>query len=125
MKWNHLGIKTNNLKKSLHFYCEVLGLSVLEEVDILGKKFYFVGNDSFQIEIEEGNPSDTQANVSVLTGLYHMSLTVDDIHGLVARLKENGTAIFFEPLQPRPDRWTSFVQGPDGEYIQLIQYVNN
>ena len=49
---------------------------------------------------------------------------VDDIKGLVAMLKERGVAVAFDPLQPRPDRWTSFIQGPDGEFIQLIEHVN-
>ena len=88
MKWNHLGIKTASLEKSLEFYCDILGLRIVDEVDILGKKFYFVGNDDFSIEIEPGNPGDAQANMSVQTGMYHFSLTVDDIKGLVAMLKE-------------------------------------
>ncbi len=123
MKWNHIGIKTGNMKKSLHFYLDLLGLKVLEVVDILGKKFYFIGNENFSIEIEEGNPTDTQADMASSTGIYHISLTVDDLRGLVDKLKQNGVLVVFDPLQPRPDRWTSFIQGPDGEFIQLIEYV--
>ncbi len=124
MKWNHLGIKAADLSKSLGFYCDILGLRIVDEVDILGKRFYFVGNDYFSIEIEPGNPDDVQANASAQTGMYHFSLTVDDIKGLVAMLRERGVTVAFDPLQPRPDRWTSFIQGPDGEFIQLIEYVN-
>lgn len=123
MKWNHIGIKTGNMKKSLHFYLDLLELKVLEVVDILGKKFYFIGNENFSIEIEEGNPTDTQADMASSTGIYHISLTVDDLRGLVDKLKQNGVLVVFDPLQPRPDRWTSFIQGPDGEFIQLIEYV--
>ncbi|HDP80962.1 MAG TPA: VOC family protein [Spirochaetes bacterium] len=123
MKWNHIGIKTADMEKSLNFYCGLLGLRQLEVVDILGKKFYFVGNDDFSIEIEEGNPTDTQAAMGSSTGIYHMSFTVEDIRGLVRKLRDSGVLVIFDPLQPRPDRWTSFIQGPDGEFIQLIEYV--
>ena len=44
-------IYVNSLEKSLEFYCDILGLRIVDEVDILGKKFYFVGNDDFSIEI--------------------------------------------------------------------------
>jgi catechol 2,3-dioxygenase-like lactoylglutathione lyase family enzyme len=50
MKWNHTGIKTTNLEKSIHFYCDILGFRKLEEVVILNKKYIFVGNDTVKIE---------------------------------------------------------------------------
>jgi catechol 2,3-dioxygenase-like lactoylglutathione lyase family enzyme len=123
MKFYHLGIKAKDVNQSLHFYCDILGLKIIETVVIMEKKFYFVGNESFQIEIEGGNPGDTQANAGTMTGLNHLSLVVEDIQSLAKRFNENGVKLLFEPLQPRPDRWTTFVQDPDGVLIQLIQYV--
>jgi catechol 2,3-dioxygenase-like lactoylglutathione lyase family enzyme len=123
MKFYHLGIKAKDVDRSFHFYCDIMGLKIIETVVIMEKKFYFVGNESFQIEIEGGNPGDTQANASTMTGLNHISLVVEDIQSLAKRFKENGVKLLFEPLQPRPDRWTTFVQDPDGVLIQLIQYV--
>ncbi len=123
MKFYHLGIKAKDVEQSLRFYCDIMGLRKIETVTIMGKNFYFVGNDTFQIEIEGGNPGDTQANAGTMTGLNHISLIVEDIQALARRLKDMGVALLFEPLQPRPDRWTTFVQDPDGVLIQLIQYV--
>lgn len=123
MKFYHLGIKAKDVNQSLQFYCDIMGLKIIETVVIMEKKFYFVGNESFQIEIEGGNPGDTQANAGTMTGLNHIGLVVEDIQSLSKRFKENGVKLLFEPLQPRPDRWTTFVQDPDGVLIQLIQYV--
>lgn len=123
MKFYHLGIKAKDVQESLRFYCDIMGLRKIETVSIMGKNFHFVGNDTFQIEIEGGNPGDTQANASTMTGLNHISLIVEDIQALAVRLKEMGVKLLFEPLQPRPDRWTTFVQDPDGVLIQIIQYV--
>ncbi len=123
MKFYHLGIKAKDVNQSLQFYCDILGLKIIETVVIMEKKFYFVGNESFQIEIEGGNQGDTQANAGTMTGLNHIGLVVEDIQSLAKRFKENGVKLLFEPLQPRPDRWTTFVQDPDGVLIQLIQYV--
>ncbi len=123
MRWNHAGIKTSNLERSLHFYCDVLGLRRTESVTILNKNYHFVGNDFISIEIEEGNPTDTQADPRAMTGLYHMALTVDDLEGLAAKLREHNVNFIVPPVQLREDRKISFIEDPDGVYIQLIQYL--
>lgn len=122
MKWYHLGIKVKDINESLRFYCDILGLRKIETVSILGKNYHFVGNESFQIELEEGNPGDVQANPGAMTGMNHFSVVVDDIHGLAAGLRERGVQML-DPFQPRPDRWTTFLHDPDGVLIQIIQYV--
>jgi len=123
MRWNHVGIKTSDIEKSLHFYCDVLGLRKTESVTILNKHYQFVGNDSISIEIEEGNPDDTRAVPRAMTGLYHMALTVDDIEAIAAKLRENSVNFVIPPVQLRPDRKICFIEDPDGVYIQLIQYL--
>jgi lactoylglutathione lyase len=121
MKWDHIGIKASDVDRSLRFYTDILGLERQEELEIMGKRFYFVGNDTISIEIEEGNADDTQADPRTQTGLYHLAFTVDDVEGLVDRLKSEGIPIALEPLSTRPDRIVAFVEDPDGAFIQFIQ----
>jgi catechol 2,3-dioxygenase-like lactoylglutathione lyase family enzyme len=123
MRWNHAGIKTANLKKSLDFYCDIFGFRVLEEVEIRGKKYYFVGNDSLSMEIEECNPSDKQADMTVESGLYHICFTVDDLAKTAEEFTVKGVTFALPPSQFRPDRKIAFLRDPDGVVIQLIQYV--
>ena len=121
MIWNHVGIKSADLRKSLHFYCDLLGLEKQEEIEIFGKSFIFVGNDTVSIEIEAGNPDDTPIDPRTQTGLYHLAFTVDNVSVLVERLRSEGVPIVLEPLSTRPDRLVAFVQDPDGAFVQLIQ----
>ena len=123
MKWDHIGIKASDVDRSLRFYCEILGLERQEELEIMGKRFYFVGNDTLSVEIEAGNPGDTQADPRTQTGLYHLAFTVDDVEGLVDRLKSEGVPIALEPVSTRPDRIVAFVEDPDGAFIQFIQIL--
>ena len=123
MKWNHLGIKSADIAKSLHFYCDLLGFQRQETLEIFGKTYYFVGDDSASIEIEAGNPGDTQTNPRFQTGLYHLAFTVDDVRGLVERLRAQGVAVVLDPLSTRPDRIVAFIEDPDGVFIQLIQIL--
>lgn len=125
MRWDHVGIKASDIEKSLAFYCDVLGLEKQEELEILGKRFFFVGNETVSIEIEAGNSGDKQADPRTQTGLYHLAFTVDDLEGLVDRLKAAGVPIALPPVSTRPDRIVAFVEDPDGAFLQLIQVLDN
>ena len=118
-----MGIKSADMEKSLHFYCNLLGLEKQEELDIFGKSFIFVGNDTVSIEIEAGNPDDRRIDPRTQTGLYHLAFTVDDVSAMVERLKSEGVPIALEPLSTQPDRLIAFVEDPDGAFIQLIQLI--
>ncbi|MDP2853772.1 MAG: VOC family protein [Smithellaceae bacterium] len=123
MKWYHLGIKAKDSEASIRFYRDILGLHIIDTVEIWGKKFTFVGNDTIQIEIEQANPGDAQADPSSMTGLNHFSVVVDDIHGLVKEARVKSANVLMDPFNPRPDRLTTFIKDPDGVLIQVIQYV--
>jgi lactoylglutathione lyase len=123
MKWYHLGIKAKDSEASIRFYRDILGLDIIDTVEIWGKKFTFVGNDTIQIEIEQANPGDAQADPSSMTGLNHFSVVVDDIHGLVKEARVKNAGVLMDPFNPRPDRLTTFIKDPDGVLIQVIQYV--
>lgn len=123
MKWYHVGIKAAASEASVQFYRDILGLEVIDRVEIWGKQFIFVGNDTISIEIEQANPGDTPSDPSFMTGLNHFSLVVEDIRALTDKAREKGADVLMEPFHPRPDRLTTFVRDPDGVLIQLIQFV--
>lgn len=123
MQWDHASIKVKDLNVSLEFYCEKLGLRQLEVLTLLEKDYYFVGNESIRIEIELGNPSDTQSDMSVMTGLYHMAFKVNDLDALATRLEAGGVKFRLPPIRIRPDRpKIAFIEDPDGVVIQLMEY---
>ncbi len=123
MKWNHTGIKTSDVNKSLHFYCDILGFRILEEVVILNKMYRFVGNDTVKIEIEEKKPEDAQVDMKDHSGLYHLCFTVEDIEKTAADLKEKNVKFELPVSQFMPGRKIAFIRDPDGVVIQLIQYL--
>jgi lactoylglutathione lyase len=120
---HHTGIKSADLKKSIDFYTRILGLEVLEEVQVLQRTFYFVGNDKTRIEIEEANPGDEMMLVDKGFGLYHLAFAVDDLEALAAHLKRESVKFIMEPAQLRSDRKIAFIEDPDGVRIQLIEFL--
>ena len=123
MYLHHSGIKSADIDKSLDFYTRILGLEVLERIDLVGRRFYFIGNDKTRIEIEQSNPGDEMINVDKGYGLYHLAFAVDDLEGLAARLKAESVRFIMEPMQLRADRKIAFIEDPDGVRIQLIEFV--
>ena len=124
MKWDHCGIRAADLERSLRFYTDVLGLELLEVVTVLDQPFYFVGNDTIRIEIEQANPAQIAAATGPQAGLYHLAFEVDDLEGAAARLRDAGAQFLLQPSQFREDRKIAFILDPDGVAVQLIQYLN-
>jgi len=124
MKWDHCGIRAADLERSLRFYTDVLGLELLEVVTVLDQPFYFVGNDTVRIEIEQANPAQIAAATGPAAGLYHLAFEVDDLEGAAARLRDAGAQFLLPPSQFREDRKIAFILDPDGVAVQLIQYLN-
>lgn len=124
MRYDHVGLKCADLERSLAFYCDTLGFRVLEELEIFGRRFTFVGNETTAIELEQGNPGDTRIDPRSQTGQNHLAFLVDDVRELAARLASRGVPIVLEPLSTRPGRLVAFVEDPDGVFIQLIELVD-
>ncbi len=123
MYLHHSGIKSADIDRSLDFYTRILGLEVLERIDLVGRRFYFIGNDKTRIEIEQSNPGDEMINVDKGYGLYHLAFAVEDLEGLATRLKAESVRFIMEPMQLRADRKIAFIEDPDGVRIQLIEFV--
>jgi lactoylglutathione lyase len=121
--YHHSGIKSADINKSLDFYTRIMGLEILEKIDLVGRSFYFVGNDKTRIEIEEANPGDEMMLVDKGFGLYHLAFAVEDLDGLAARLKSESVKFILEPIQLRADRKIAFIEDPDGVRIQLIEFL--
>lgn len=122
MRFDHVGIKSKDIKKSVDFYTRILGFEVLEEVEVLNSIYTFVGDETTRIEIEQAAPNDKMIDVNTQYGLYHIAFIVKDIDSLAERLKKDGVKFIMEPIQLREDRKIAFIEDPDGVRIQLIDF---
>jgi catechol 2,3-dioxygenase-like lactoylglutathione lyase family enzyme len=119
MKFHHVGIRCTDPDAALRFYTEVLGFSVLEDLEIAGARCVFVGNETVRIELEGGGDPMNAGPATV--GLTHFAVEVDDIDATAARIAGRGGEFLIPPFQIRPTRKVAFVKAPDGVLIQLIQ----
>lgn len=123
--FDHVTITVSDLKRSVEFYRDLLGLEVMGMLEQNGGDFklvYFQAGDAV-IEMfhfaEEGTPvpeSDDQD-----PGIKHFGFKVEDIDDVTRRLKEEGVEFTLDPLDAEGDVRIAFFQDPDGVLIELVE----
>jgi len=119
MRFLHTMVRVTDLDASLHFYCELLGLEVLNRFDIEAGRFTLVflaapGNEVAQVELTHNwdpEPYDGGRNFG------HLAYEVEDIYGLCQRMMDAGVTV----NRPPRDGHMAFVRSPDQISIELLQ----
>jgi len=119
MRFLHTMVRVTDLEASLYFYCELLGLEVLNRFDIEAGRFTLVflaapGNEVAQVELThnwEPEAYDGGRNFG------HLAYEVEDIYGLCQRLMDAGVTV----NRPPRDGHMAFVRSPDQISIELLQ----
>jgi lactoylglutathione lyase len=119
MKYLHTMVRVTDLKASLAFYCEALGLREVRRMENEKGRFTLVylaapGDDSAQIELTYNWDPEVYAGGR---NFGHVAYEVDDIYALCERLRKHGVAI----NRPPRDGHMAFVRSPDQISVELLQ----
>lgn len=119
MKYLHTMVRVTDLKASLAFYCEALGLREVRRMENEKGRFTLVylaapGDDSAQIELTYNWDPEVYAGGR---NFGHVAYEVDDIYALCERLRKHGVAI----SRPPRDGHMAFVRSPDQISVELLQ----
>jgi lactoylglutathione lyase len=119
MKYLHTMVRVGDLGKSLHFYCELLGLREIRRVDNEEARFTLVflaapGDDAAQIELTYNWDPEPY---TIGRAFGHLAYQVDDIYALCAKLQAGGVII----NRPPRDGHMAFVRSPDDISVELLQ----
>ncbi len=124
MRILHTMLRVGDLNRSIDFYTQVLGMTLLRRKDYPEGRFTLAfvgyGDESQQAAIELTYNWDTDA-YELGTGYGHIALEVDDVYQACAEIKERGGKILRE-AGPMNAGTTiiAFVADPDGYPIELI-----
>ena len=124
MRILHTMLRVGNLKRSIDFYTQVLGMKLLRQKDYPDGKFTlaFVGygdeSDNTVIELTYNWDTDSY---DLGSGYGHIALEVDDVYRATDELRERGGKIIRD-AGPMHAGTTiiAFVEDPDGYQIELI-----
>jgi lactoylglutathione lyase len=118
-------LRVGDLRRSLSFYTEVLGMRLLRRKDYPDGKFTlaFVGYqdeaDGAALELTHNWETDAY---DIGTGYGHVAIEVDDAYQACEEIKRRGGVVTRE-AGPMKHGTTviAFVQDPDGYKVELIQ----
>lgn len=125
MRYLHTMVRVRNLKQSLDFYCNQLGLLESHRHESEAGKFTLV-------YLYAPNDSEATTNKAPLLELTynwddeeytggrnfgHLAFEVDDIYAICEKLMDNDITI----NRPPRDGYMAFIKSPDGISIELLQ----
>ncbi len=126
MEYLHTMVRVADLDKSLHFYCDLLGLEEVSRVDNEKGRFTLV------FLAAPGDADNARAKKSPLVELTynwdsedygsarnfgHLAFRVDNIYATCQKLMDGGVTI----NRPPRDGHMAFVRSPDRISIELLQ----
>jgi len=128
MRILHTMIRVIDLKKSIQFYTDILGMKLLRKKDYPEGKFTLAfvgyGNESENAVIELTHNWDTE-NYELGNAFGHIAIEVDDVYKACKSMKKSGGKII-RNAGPMNAGTTiiAFIEDPDGYQIELIGRKN-
>ncbi|NPU93783.1 MAG: lactoylglutathione lyase [Gammaproteobacteria bacterium] len=124
MRLLHTMIRVGNLDRSIAFYTDVLGMTLLRKKDYPDGRFTLAfvgyGPESEQAAIELTHNWDTE-RYDLGTGYGHIALEVEDVYAACDRIRAKGGVITREPgPMKHGSTILAFVQDPDGYKVELL-----
>ena len=145
-EFGHLAFNVSDMEKSLHFYCDILGLEKAFTIRIpediaermpgsplaamAGKDniVYLKFGSGVFLELFYPNPNtnmDSGGPNYDDIGYVHLSLVVDDLASWEPYLKENGVQLDSDIHTGGDGTLTMWLRDPDGNRIEMMEYTEN
>ena len=124
MRLLHTMLRTGNLQRSIDFYTEVLGMTLLRQKEYPEGEFTlaFLGyGDEAQHTVIELTYNWGVDHYDLGSGYGHIAIEVDDVYQATERIKAQGCKILRDagPMNAG-STIIAFVEDPDGYPIELI-----
>ena len=125
----HTMIRVLDLEKSIHFYCDILGMQVLRRTDYPGgsytNAFVGYGPETEFPALELTYNWDQKEHYDKGNGWGHICIETPDVYKAVEDLEAQGAKII---SQAKPmnagTRILAFIEDPDGYVVELNEKLN-
>ena len=125
-KYIHTCYRILDPGKSTDFYVNKLGMKKIGEMhfDTATNYFFAMEEDASEPMLELTHNHDRTEPYEKGDGYAHVAFVVDDLEGMVGRLKEQGVGVAVEPKTMTVDGHDykiAFVVDPDGYRVELVE----
>ncbi len=126
---NHVAVVVDDMQKSLAFWRDALGLELDELRDVPAEQSQVAFLPLADSEVELVLPTTNDSGIAKYLakrgpGMHHLCLEVDDINGMLRRLKDKGIRLINdEPRSAADGRKYAFVhpESTGGVLVELYQ----
>lgn len=117
LKFNHFNFNVLDLERSLQFYREALGLTVVREKNAKDGSFklVYLGDQSSDFSLELTWLRDRKKPYNLGDLEYHLAFVTDDYDALHKKHQEMGVVCFENPAMG-----IYFIHDPDGYWIEIV-----
>jgi lactoylglutathione lyase len=123
----YVGIRVTDLERSIRFYTRGLGLVETKRGRMShGGLFVELVDPETKAQLElNWYPPGSAYDAPFVPGegLDHMGFEVGDARATIARLAAMGARVAVEPWLEEGRYWIGFVEGPDGEWVEVQSLV--
>jgi catechol 2,3-dioxygenase-like lactoylglutathione lyase family enzyme len=124
LNFDHIHYRYKNLKKTRHFYVEIMEAIELspEFLGGVAHQHYVLGGVNL-LFAPAGDDPKPAVPATERRGVYHIAFLVDDCDAATKYYSQRGAKVAKEPFQATENIRASFLQAPDGMWVELKQIL--
>lgn len=124
--FEHVGMTSSDLDRTIGFYCDLLGLSLAlrQSNDRTEMAFLDTGSGMLEVACPRADVARSRDVPPHEAGMRHLTFAVDSVDAVIERLEAAGVEIverpraaFFTEMIKR----VAFVRDPDGILVELVE----
>ena len=118
-----LGLVVSNIKQSLHFYQEILGLEFVGITPVAFGTMHRLrfGTSDFKLIAPNTVPPKGALGLEKQLGFRYVTFVVRELSQLCAELKAKGLEFTVPEREIRPGTRIAMVKDPDGNIVEFVQ----
>jgi catechol 2,3-dioxygenase-like lactoylglutathione lyase family enzyme len=118
-----LGILVSDIKSSLNFYQNILGLKFIEEIPLwfgTMSRLRF-GSSDFKLIVPHTRPPKGPIGIESQLGFRYVTFVIKNLSTLCADLQNKGIEFVVAEKETRPGVRIAMVKDPDGNIVEFVE----